>query len=86
MFCIRCGKESNDDNAYMNALRYGPNYYACPHCGKLYKFTIEVVTSPCSDEEAKGEVFDDWGNEIVLDRDFNDYPDKIVLNKVVEHS
>lgn len=70
MNCSRCGKELQDYEAYVNAITYGTNYYACPYCGKLHVYSCEVVIKACSDEEAKKETFDDWGNEIVLDKDF----------------
>ena len=51
MECVRCHKSMNTDTAEMNAYHYGSNWYACPHCGKLYKVyrilgTPYFITAP----------------------------------------
>lgn len=72
MVCVRCGNRFNDDIPVRNTESYGgPNYYACPHCGKLYQYQMKMSIRPVSDDEyaAKKEE-DDWCNNIVRDEDY----------------
>jgi hypothetical protein len=61
----------------LNAEFYGgPVYYACPHCGKLYRFNRIVTVSPCNDDEFySNKEEDDWLNRIVKDKDYRNCVD-----------
>lgn len=70
MECVRCKKEFDDYVPYMNAEWYGNIvYYACPHCGKLYRFqrTVEI-----SDAEfcVESHETDNWGHKVVSDEEY----------------
>lgn len=69
MECVRCHKSMNTDTAELNASYYGSNWYACPHCGKLYKVyrpeTIVIEPIGCGTLKE-----DDWGNPVVSDHDY----------------
>ena len=68
MECVRCHKKMNTDTAEMNAYHYGSNYYACEHCGMLYKVyrseTVTIDQIPAFIKE------DDWGKEVVSDEEY----------------
>ena len=60
----------------LNVECYGdPVYYACPHCGKLYRFNRVVTASPCNDDEFSDNEEDDWLNKIVRDKDYRNCVD-----------
>ena len=69
MKCVRCHKEMDTSRAEMNALCYGVNFYACPHCGMPYNvYRPETVCiTPTS---GGGRKEDDWGNPVVSDYDY----------------
>lgn len=69
MECVRCHKSMNTDTAELNAYHYGSNWYACPHCGKLYKVyrPETIVVEPVEYAILKK---DDWGNIVVSDYDY----------------
>lgn len=70
MKCIRCGKEFNSYIPYRNAESYGEIvYYACEHCGKLYRFERKVEISDaefCADSYQ----VDNWGHDVVSDEEY----------------
>lgn len=69
MKCVRCNKSMDTDKAELNAYHYGSNWYACPHCGKLYKvYRPETIAIKPVDYVTSKE--DDWGNPIVSDYDY----------------
>lgn len=69
MECVRCHNTMNTDIAEMNAYHYGSNWYACTHCGKLYKiYRPETVAIEPIDVGILKE--DDWGNPVVSDYDY----------------
>lgn len=59
----------NTDTAELYAYHYGSNWYACPHCGKLYKIyrPITIVIEPVESSILKA---DGWGNEVVSGYDY----------------
>ena len=69
MECVRCHKSMTTDIAELNAYHYGANWYACVHCGKLYKIyrpetvVVEPVEYGILEE-------DDWGSPVVSDYDY----------------
>ena len=84
MECVRCHKEMNTTTAEANAYYYGSNYYACPHCGKLYKaYRPDTIVFDPIEYASLPE--DDWGNPVVSDYDYytglNGEDDNSILNK-----
>lgn len=70
MNCIRCKNSFDDYTPYRNAECYGDVvYYACPHCGKLYRFMRKVEVS---EAEFCTEIHkvDDWGHKVVSDEKY----------------
>lgn len=76
MKCIRCEKEFDDYAPYRSTECYGGvAYYACPHCGKLYRFKRVVRITDAEDcADVKEE--DDWGNKVVSDEKYNELINK----------
>ena len=72
MKCIRCKKEFDTEIPVENTRNFGTNLYACPYCGKLYKFyrTISVSCYDLIDNEVGDRKTDNWGNKIILDKDY----------------
>lgn len=69
MECVRCHKKMNTATAEMNAYHYGSNYYACEHCGMLYKaYRPETVAFDPISQTFLEE--DDWGKEVVSDEQY----------------
>lgn len=72
MKCIRCNCEFDDYKPERNCESYGgPVYYACPHCGKLYKYSRIVIVNAVDDSEYSSKEFDDWGSKVILDKDYS---------------
>lgn len=69
MICSRCGKSLDVEKQRRNAEYYGENIYACPHCGKPYRFIRKVIVQELQPNCGWKE--DDWGNEIVNDEKYN---------------
>lgn len=69
MVCTRCGKVLDTYKQERNADSYCSNIYACPHCGKPYMFSRQVVVKELSAETQLKE--DDWGHRIVNDVTFS---------------
>ena len=69
MVCTRCSEVLDTYKQERNADSYGSNIYACPKCGKPYRFSRQVVvTELLSDTQLKE---DDWGHRIVNDEKYN---------------
>lgn len=74
MECVRCKRDFGDYTPERNCESYGgPVYYACPYCGKLYKYIRVVMVDQVDDSDYSPKETDDWGNKIVLDKDYNIY-------------
>lgn len=69
MVCTRCGKILDTYTQERNAYNYGSNIYACPKCGKPYRFSRRVVVTELSVDTQLKE--DDWGHRIVNDITFS---------------
>lgn len=70
MVCARCGKVLDTYKQERNADSYGSNIYACPHCGKPYRFSRQVVVTELSVDTQLKE--DDWGNKVINDENYNE--------------
>lgn len=68
MICTRCKKEFDDIIPTKNALNYGSNIFACPHCGKAYSYfrIVRILPLNCIDKES-----DDWGKPIISNKEYN---------------
>lgn len=72
MICVRCKNNFDNSIPERNTENYeGLSYYACPHCGKLYRFKRIIVSQPVDDVNIYNKE-DDWGNKIVKDKDYVD--------------
>jgi DNA-directed RNA polymerase subunit M/transcription elongation factor TFIIS len=69
MVCTRCGEVLDTYKQERNADSYGSNIYACPKCGKPYRFSRQVVVTELSVDTQLKE--DDWGHRIVNDVTFS---------------
>lgn len=69
MVCTRCGEVIYTYAIEQNACKYGSIIYACPKCGKPYKFSIQIVVTELSVDTQLTE--DDWGHKIVNDVTFS---------------
>ena len=68
MICSRCNKEFDSYKAERNAEVFGTNLFACPYCGKPYRFTSKIVVQAVAANTTLKE--DDWGNKIVNDNEY----------------
>lgn len=71
MICIRCNKEFDTTEPVFNAENFKNTFFSCPHCHKLYYFYKIVQAKPIDDNVAKDEFCDDYGHDIVLNKNYN---------------
>ena len=61
MKCVRCNREMDTAIPELNADNYGGNIWACPNCGKAYRFYRTVIAEPIETDAKE----DDWGKKII---------------------
>lgn len=61
MKCIRCQKEINTLIPERHAENYGSNLWACPNCGKAYRFFRTVICEEATTDAKE----DNWGKLII---------------------
>jgi adenine-specific DNA methylase len=67
--CDRCHNLFDDNIPIKYVDCYGRDaYYACPHCGKLYRYHKEVQCDPVS--VTSGDKEDEWGNKVFNDKEY----------------
>lgn len=72
MECVRCHKEFDENTPKNSVLSNGyAAYYACPHCGKLYRFKMEITSLVVPDKYILRNT-DDWNKPIVKDSEFKE--------------
>lgn len=69
VICLRCLNEIDIFEPKSRSENYGgPVFWACPHCGKLYKFTRIINIEPVNDNQFESKLSeDDYGKQVIKD-------------------